>query len=340
MKHIANLSGGKDSTAMLLMMLDRGMPVDYIVFADTGKDFPQMLEHLDELEQYIAKHYPGAPKITRLRSEKSFDYLMFDHVKTRGKNKGKCGYGWASMLARWCTSKLKGEVIDKFVASLGDDYTQYIGIAVDEPKRLRENPHMRYPLAEWNINEAAALEYCYARGFRWGGLYEHFDRVSCWCCPLKNLRELKTLWRHYPELWAELRDMDARAFNNFRADYTVKQLEERFIREARAEYNDKMKQIRAAADALSSDPLQPAESKKLNALVGKVVEIKFVDGGTDVGVLHKDTSATYMEYPEADNTAIKGYYLEKSGGEVYFKKSHVVKITPTAGLEEDTRGSQ
>lgn len=231
MKHIVNLSGGKDSTAMLLMMLERGMPVDYIVFADTGKDFPQMLDHLDKLASYIKMHFPNAPAFTRLRSEKTFDYLMFDIVKTRGKNKGKCGYGWASMLARWCTSTLKTNVIDKFVASLGDDYTQYIGIAVDEPKRLRENPHMRYPLAEWNITEAAALQYCYERGFYWSGLYAHFDRVSCWCCPLKNLRELKTLWKHYPELWAELRHMDERAFNCFRADYTVAQLEERFINE-------------------------------------------------------------------------------------------------------------
>lgn len=334
MKHIVNLSGGKDSTAMLLMMLDRGMPIDYIVFADTGKDFPQMLEHLDALEQYVAKNYPTAPKFTRLRSDKSFDYLMFDHIKTRGKNKGKRGYGWASMLARWCTSALKASVIDKFVASLGDDYTQYIGIAVDEPKRLRNNPCMRYPLAEWNVTEAAALDYCYARGFRWGGLYEHFDRVSCWCCPLKNLRELKTLWRYYPELWAELRDMDERAFNNFRADYTVAQLEERFMREARAEYNDRKTQAREAADALSCTPLQQAESAKINAFVGKVVEIEFVDGGTDVGILHKDTLATYTKSPEADNTKIRGYYIESERGELHFKKSHVKKIALVQGRQQ------
>lgn len=41
MKRIVNLSGGKDSTALLLMLLERGAQIDYIVFADTGKDFPQ-----------------------------------------------------------------------------------------------------------------------------------------------------------------------------------------------------------------------------------------------------------------------------------------------------------
>ena len=114
---------------------------------------------------------------------------------------------------------------------LGDSYIHYIGIAADEPKRLRLDPRKEYPLAKWNITEDMALRYCYDRGFDWGGLYKHFDRVSCWCCPLKNLHELKTLWRNYPALWTELRQMDERAFNQFRADYSVAELEERFRRE-------------------------------------------------------------------------------------------------------------
>ena len=231
MKRIVNLSGGKDSTAMLLMMLENDIAIDYIVFADTGKDFPQMLLHLEKLEAYIAARYPFAPKITRLKAEKTFDYLMFEHEKTKGKRKGQYGYGWTTMLARWCTAQLKEAVINKFCKGLGDSYIHYIGIAADEPKRLRLDPRKEYPLAKWNITEEMALQYCYDRGFDWGGLYKHFDRVSCWCCPLKNLRELKTLWRYYPDLWTELRQMDERAFNQFRADYSVAELEERFRRE-------------------------------------------------------------------------------------------------------------
>ena len=41
-KHIVSFSGGKDSTAMLLMMLEKKMQVDEIIFCDTGKEFPQM----------------------------------------------------------------------------------------------------------------------------------------------------------------------------------------------------------------------------------------------------------------------------------------------------------
>ena len=45
--HVVSLSGGKDSTAMLLRMLEEGMRVDIILFCDTGLEFPAMYEHLD-----------------------------------------------------------------------------------------------------------------------------------------------------------------------------------------------------------------------------------------------------------------------------------------------------
>lgn len=240
-KYVANLSGGKDSTAMLFEILRRNLPIDYILFADTSKDFPQMIDHIKQLQEYIKKKYPKAPPITTIKCDKSFDYLMFEHIKTRGKNKGKRGYGWATMRNRWCTSTLKTAEMDKFCKSLNCNIVNYIGIAVDEPKRLdykvkyykrKQFKLMKcYPLADWKMTEAAALQYCYDLGFDWGGLYKHFDRVSCWCCPLKNLKELKNLYRYYPELWQELKQMDERSFNRFRADYTVAQLDERFKRE-------------------------------------------------------------------------------------------------------------
>ena len=55
MKHPANvvsLSGGKDSTAMLLMLLERGEPVADVVFFDTGWEFPEMYEYLEKLEAF------------------------------------------------------------------------------------------------------------------------------------------------------------------------------------------------------------------------------------------------------------------------------------------------
>ena len=80
-KHIVSFSGGKDSTAMLLMMLARGMQIDDIVFMDTGVEFSEMYEHIEKVEKYI-NH-----KVTRLRAEKSFEYMLLEYEKKKGKNK-------------------------------------------------------------------------------------------------------------------------------------------------------------------------------------------------------------------------------------------------------------
>ena len=64
--YIVSLSGGKDSTAMLLRLIEEKRPIDRILFCDTGLEFPQMYDHLNKLEQYIGR------KITRLKAEYSF----------------------------------------------------------------------------------------------------------------------------------------------------------------------------------------------------------------------------------------------------------------------------
>ena len=226
MKHIVSFSGGKDSTAMLLRMLEENWVIDDIIFCDTGKDFPQMIEHINKVETYIYSKY--GRKITKLKSDKSFDYYMFEHVKTRGKNKGKKGYGWATMRCRWCTTLLKTRVVDSYLSKIGknnEDYVEYIGIAADETNRIGDKI---YPLVEWGMTESDCLKYCYERGFDWGGLYEHFDRLSCWCCPLKNQKELKILYKYYPELWQELKEMDKKAYNEFKRGHSVEELELKF----------------------------------------------------------------------------------------------------------------
>lgn len=50
--HAVSLSGGKDSTAMLLLMIERGMPIDAVISADTGMEFPEMYEHLAKVDAW------------------------------------------------------------------------------------------------------------------------------------------------------------------------------------------------------------------------------------------------------------------------------------------------
>ena len=228
MWHVVSFSGGKDSTAMLLLMIEKNYQIDEIIFCDTGMEFPNMYEHINKVENYIDR------SITRLKAERSFEYMMFEHVKTRGKNKGKKGYGWSDFRNRWCTSYLKKDVVRRYLRQY-DNVVEYHGIALDEIHRTKKNKEkiIKYPLIEWGMTEQDCLEYCYSKGFDWGGLYEHFDRVSCWCCSLQSIAELKQLYKHYPQLWQRLLDMDGLAWNQFRADYSVAELDRRFKMEGR-----------------------------------------------------------------------------------------------------------
>jgi len=225
-KHIVSLSGGKDSTAMLLMMLEKDMPVDYIIFVDTTKEFPQIYEHLEKLERYISPL-----KITRVAIP--FDYYFSEHVRKKGKKKGTKGYGFANIRSRWCTSFKRDYFTKKVRELIGDTpYIRYIGYAYDEYKRYSKNngKHINelYPLVEWKITEKQALEYCYSKGFDFGGLYEVISRSSCYCCPLVSMKKLYAIYKHYPDLFEKIKEMELKSPNKFKPNLSIFEIEEKF----------------------------------------------------------------------------------------------------------------
>jgi len=224
MKNIVSFSGGKDSTAMLLMMLERKIAVDRVICVDTTKEFPAMYRHIARVQAMC----PVKIEIVKI----DFDYGFGEHVKTKGKNKGKIGYGFPDFRNRWCTT-LKSRAVKKIQKTIDGDSQQFHGIAFDEEKRTRKNNDtiIKYPLVDWGITEKQALGYCYSRGLDWEGLYEKFHRVSCWCCPLSRIGELRVLYNDFPELWRELEEMDKKSFRKFRGDYSVNDLTERFANE-------------------------------------------------------------------------------------------------------------
>ena len=124
---------------------------------------------------------------------------------------------------------------EKFLREIRKEYTvkEYIGIAADEGYRLEQKqnrqPSHVHLLVEWGMTEADCLKYCYDHGYDWNGLYGQFKRVSCWCCPLQPLPELRQLFYHHPDLWQKLKNWDKRTWRKFHADYSVEELEVRFL---------------------------------------------------------------------------------------------------------------
>lgn len=242
MKHIVSFSGGKDSTAMLLMMIEKGFKIDRIINIDTTYEFPEMYRHIEKVKDYIKEY---GLKIETVKID--FDYWFYKHIKTKGKNKGKKGYSWPDFRNRWCTA-LKRDAFIRTVCSnetfnprkrgMGKkdkNIVEYHWISFDEKEsRINKNKdgrNIKHPLIEWEMVGKDCIEYCYSKGFDWEGLYEKFNRVSCWCCPLQRLGELKIIYNEYPELWEWIFWLDSRSERRFRSDYSVNDLELKFKKE-------------------------------------------------------------------------------------------------------------
>jgi 3'-phosphoadenosine 5'-phosphosulfate sulfotransferase (PAPS reductase)/FAD synthetase len=207
-------------------MIEEGMKIDLILFCDTGLEFPEMYEHIRKVEKYIGR------KITILKPEKDFMWWATEYSfksKTGSEIKGK---GYPSRMIRWCNQKFKRDVCNKYLNELRKKYDViiYAGIAFDEPSRVA---NLNYPLIyRWRMTEKACLQFCYERGFDWDGLYEIWDRVSCWCCPLQSLKSLRKLRKYRPNLWKKLKEIDAKLAHtiqpNFKFDRSLSDIERRF----------------------------------------------------------------------------------------------------------------
>lgn len=230
--YIVSFSGGKDSTAMLFHLMELGNQIDEVIYCDTQLDFPAMYEHIEKVKKKVEE---AGIKFTILRAEKTFEYLLTEQLIHKRDGTIQIGKGWATPRTRWCSGELKLLVISKYERELKKQYNvyHYVGLAADELYRLERKGNQKkyhiHPLVEWGWTEADCLSYCYSLGYDWGGLYQDFKRVSCWCCPLQSLEELRVLFRKYKPLWEKLKELDSKAYNQFRADYSVEELEKRFI---------------------------------------------------------------------------------------------------------------
>lgn len=239
MKHIVSFSGGKDSAAMLLMMLEKEMPIDDIIFIEImatqtlEAELPETYQYIQQVEEYIGR------KITRLKPKYTFEEVFY-MKKKKGNHIGDIN-GFPYLQGAWCNSRLKLKPLNEYYRNIQDEFTVYIGIASDEPNRLKSSGRTpkrgvaRYPLAEWGVTEEMAKQYLTEINLL-NPLYEKYDRLGCWFCGKASLKSLRNLYHDYPEYWQLLREWQKDSWQSFKIDKTVFDLEKRF----KAEDKDKM----------------------------------------------------------------------------------------------------
>lgn len=217
-KYIASCSFGKDSTAMILKLLEEAKPLDEVVFYDTGMEF-QAIYHVRDV--IVPKLLTRGIEYTELKPERPFRYDMTERPKVKRNGTFVKGDGWCGGPCRWGTFA-KQRALN--VHTKGSHV--YLGIAFDEQRRLRfleENKSS--PLAEWHMTEADCLFYCRKKGISWEengiDLYEILDRVSCWCCANKNRKELRNIYQFLPDYWErliDLQDQIGKPMKHYRTD--------------------------------------------------------------------------------------------------------------------------
>lgn len=238
--HIVSFSGGKDSTAMLIEMVNRGYHIDEIVFADTQLEFPEMYEYIDRVEDYIGMD------ITRLRHDKSFDEYFYGTL-TRGKFKGRMR-GWPPVLyGCYINRDVKVRKMKRYVESREGVIVNYIGFTDEERKRSQSSQFDTtdkhsyvFPLIEWGWTEEYCLEYLESIDMKHplDGL-----RSGCWLCPKQPVSALQYIFDNHPDLWVQLLKYEDDAPDVFHPSKCLYTLDERFRNEKNQtyldEYNDK-----------------------------------------------------------------------------------------------------
>ena len=100
LRHIASVSFGKDSLAMLLLLLEKEMPLDEVIFYNSGVEFQAIYDIRDRVRPILEQR---GIRFTELKPDVSFLYQMLERPVFSKKRGSHLGDGWCGGTGRWGT---------------------------------------------------------------------------------------------------------------------------------------------------------------------------------------------------------------------------------------------
>lgn len=167
MKYIASWSGGKDSTASIILAHEHNEPLDLIIFSEVMFDeniSGELPEHIDFIKnKAIPKFQEWGYEVKILHAK--LNYIdIFMREPTRGKH-FRTGKKTGFPMSGKCqiNKSVKVLPIKQFLRNISEGFVQYIGIAIDEPVRMERivNSGNKVSLLEkYGYTEQMAFDLC------------------------------------------------------------------------------------------------------------------------------------------------------------------------------------
>ena len=184
MNHFVALSGGKDSTALWLRLLELTPQVPYqAVITPTGDELPEMIDHWKMLSDMIDM------PLRVVSCGESLDSL---------ERRQRALPNWRQ---RWCTRMLKIEPYEAFLAQSAPAVS-YVGLRADEEDRKGmefridlPGVKIKFPMKSWGWRLTDVQGYLRGRGVSIP------KRTDCGCCFFQTLGEWWELWKTHPAIY-------------------------------------------------------------------------------------------------------------------------------------------
>ena len=218
--NIVSYGGGVNSYSMLIGLYRHKIPIDYILFADTGAEFPHIYQAMDAMNIWLAEH--ELPEITVVRNVDRFgNRLSLETECLRSKSLPSIAYGYKK-----CSQKHKIGPQDKFcnnnaqcreIWQAGGKVNKYLGLDAGEQKRHEKaleydakdkKYHKVYPLIEWGWDREKCIEVIQQEGLTPPG------KSSCFFCPNMKREEIVRLKTEYPDLFQRVVALEQNAIPN------------------------------------------------------------------------------------------------------------------------------
>lgn len=207
---VISWSGGKDSTATIILCHTHNIPIKKIIYVRMMWDdelpatLPIMTEFVDRAKEVFESWgYPVEIVKSKQTAKEITEKKYFRSKKYPYKN-GKY-YGITNFMRGFC--KFTG-VKTETIQTLSKGEYEMIGYACDEMDRIgRLTDKKQSIMLSLGITEQVAFSIC-RRYNLLSPLYDlDISRDGCWFCPNAGKRERELLKENYPELVNKIKDM-------------------------------------------------------------------------------------------------------------------------------------